>query len=259
VPQQLERRKRRANASLSGYDASLSNVRMPSSWPKHFPTASGHAGARVVRARNVAERFSVGLLLKWRILSAHLNAEEVKCVSVVFEDRRTVADNLMGLRAVGLKRSVSAVAAKIDGLNWIVGGIDLSLNDDRQKRHGIAWQPQIYALVQGDLNTVATGLREKFGSTEPVSRPVQIKRCDGSAEAISYAFKTEFVQQIAYKAELAHRQCWSTRKVSLPPARHVQAMMWMHKQGLQGRLFLHGVRMTRVGNGVGLVQIKKRE
>jgi hypothetical protein len=45
----------------------------------------------------------------------------------------------------------------------------------------------------------------------------------------------------------------------IAPARHVQAMLWMHRQGLQGRLFLHGVRMTRVGNGVGLFQIKKRE
>jgi hypothetical protein len=142
---------------------------------------------------------------------------DLKCVSVVFEDRRVAADNLMDLHAINLKRSFSAVAAKIDRLNWIVGGIDLSLNDDRQKRQGIAWQPQTYALVKGNLNTLATDLREKFGSTALVSRPVQIKRCDGSAEVISYAFKTEFVQRIAYKAELSHRQCWSTRKVSLPP------------------------------------------
>ena len=36
-------------------------------------------------------------------------------------------------------------------------------------------------------------------------------------------------------------------------------MLWMHKVGLGGRLFLHRVRMTRTGDSVGLVQIKKLE
>jgi hypothetical protein len=187
------------------------------------------------------------------------DADNLQCVSVIFQARRTTPGDLMDVDSTGLKRSFSATTEKTNGVNWIVGGIDLSLNDDRQKRQGLAWQPQIYALAEGNLNTLAKRLREKFGTHEPLSRPVQIKRCDGSAEAVSYAFKTEFVQRIAYKAELSHRQCWSTRKVSLPPVRHVQAMIWMHRQGLQGRLFLHRVRMTRVGNGVALVQIKKRE
>ena len=38
-----------------------------------------------------------------------------------------------------------------------------------------------------------------------------------------------------------------------------RAMLWMHKIGFSGRLFLRGVRMTRTGNGVGLVQIKMKK
>jgi hypothetical protein len=186
------------------------------------------------------------------------DADHLKCISAIFP-ARTAPDYLMDIGSTGLKRSLSATMKKADGVNWIVGGIDLSLNDDRQKQQGIYWQPQVYAIAQGDLKKLAERLRDKFDSAEPLSRPVQIKRCDGSAEAASYAFKTEFVQRIAYKVELAHRQCWTTRKVSLPPARHVQAMLWMHRQGLHGRLVLHKVRMTRVGNGIGLIQIRKHE
>jgi hypothetical protein len=36
-------------------------------------------------------------------------------------------------------------------------------------------------------------------------------------------------------------------------------MIWMHQIGLGGRLFLSGVRMTRVGDSVGLIKIKKLE
>ena len=93
--------------------------------------------------------------------------------------------------------------------------------------------------------------------------PVQIKSCDGSKKAISYAYKTDFVRRISYRAEIGspehRRKCWHTRKVSLRPTEHVQAMLWMHQIGLAGRLFLKGLRMTRIGNGVGLVQLKMKK
>jgi hypothetical protein len=190
-------------------------------------------------------------------------AGDLKCVSVIFEAQRTGVDQLADLNIAGIKRSMSAITKKANGLLWMAGGIDLSLNDDRQKNHGIAWQPQIYAIAHGDVTTLSTVLRERYSPRKVVARPVQIKKSDGSAKAISYTFKTAFVQRIAYQTEIgrpgSRRQCWHTRKVSLPPARHVQTMLWMHRQGFRGRVFLRAMRMTRVGNTIGLIQIKKRE
>jgi hypothetical protein len=106
-------------------------------------------------------------------------------------------------------------------------------------------------------------LRSTYSPTKTAPRPVQIKQCDGSTKVISYALKTDFVRRIAYRTEIGpperRRRCWHTRKVSFRASEHVQAMLWMHKIGLVGRLFLRGVRMTRTGNSVGLVQIKKLE
>jgi hypothetical protein len=145
---------------------------------------------------------------------------------------------------------------------WWAG--DISLNDDSQKKFDIVWQPQFYgfARVTG-REALSRILRAVYVPTKYAPRPVQTKKSDSSAEAISYALKTEFVRRIAYRAEIGPpenpRKCWNTRKVSLRPREHVRALLWMHRVGLGGRLFLHGMRMTRTGNSVALVRIKKLE
>ena len=163
-----------------------------------------------------------------------------------------------------IKRSMSAAIPNADFIHWIAGALDLSLNDDTQKKLGIAWQPQFFGLANvANREEVSKALRNAYSPTKYVPRPVQMKECDGSARAISYASKTDFVKRIAYRTEVGppenRRKCWTTRKVSLRPIEHVRAMLWMHRIGFAGRLFLRGVRMTRVGDSVGLVKIRKRE
>ena len=196
-------------------------------------------------------------------LAGDSGADGLNSISVIFLKHRTPEDQLIGLAAGGMKRSMSGTIKNADDLAWIAGGIDLSLNDDVQKKQGIAWQPQLYAIAEADVSGLSKVLRERFSPTQSARRPVQIKACDGTANAISYAFKTDFVRCIAYRTEVGppenRRKCWHTRKVSLRAGEHVQAMLWMHKIGLAGRLFLHGVRMTRTGNSVGLIQMKKLE
>ena len=196
-------------------------------------------------------------------LAGNANPNHLNSISIVFLNHRTAEDQLTGLDTGGMKRSMSETIKNADDLAWIAGGIDLSLNDDVQKKQGIAWQPQLYAIAEADVSGLSKVLRERFSPTQSARRPVQIKACDGSETAVSYAFKTDFVRRIAYRTEVGppenRRKCWRTRKVSLRAGEHVQAMLWMHKIGLAGRLFLRGVRMTRTGSDVGLVQMKKLE
>jgi hypothetical protein len=190
--------------------------------------------------------------------------QELASISIAFPKYRVPESRLNALDATSIKRSLSETIKDFDGLAWMAGGIDLSLNDDTLKGGGVFWQPQFYGFAAvTDPQALAQVLRNRFAASNAVPRPVQIKKCDGSAEAISYAFKTDFVRRIAYRAEIGppgdRRWCWNTRKVSLRPREHVPAMLWMHKVGLRGRLFLHKVRMTRTGSRVALVQIKKLE
>jgi len=197
-------------------------------------------------------------------LSARKSEQRLASVSIAFPKHRTAEDQLRVLSTTKLERSLSETIKNANGLAWMVGGIDLSLNDDPQKDQGIAWQPQLYGFAYAtNVAALSKVLRDTYSPTKKAPRPVQIKECDGSAKAISYALKTEFGRRIAYRTIVGppenRRKCWHTRKVSLRPVEHVRATLWLHRIGLAGRLFLRGVRMTRTGDSVGLVKIKKQE
>jgi hypothetical protein len=193
------------------------------------------------------------------------NVDQLIRISLVFPDRCTDADNLQAITTTNLIRFIAETARRAEDVNWAVGGIDVSLNDITQKDQGVFWQPQLYLIA--DMNDgrsiFSELLRDGVHSSEIVHRPVQVALCDGSLDSISYAFKTDFVRRISYWGKSARsqnsRESWHTRKVSLRAPENVQALVWMHKIGFRGRLFLHGVRMTRNGAGVGLAKIKKLE
>jgi hypothetical protein len=190
--------------------------------------------------------------------------QSLHCVSVVFTKSRTGEDQLLAFDPANMRRSLSDKARETDGLTWMVGGVDLSLNDDSQKSLGIAWQPQIYAIAQATEGKGSfENLRKSHKSNQFAKRPVQVKTYDGSTKAVAYAYKPDFLLRIAYEKVRFRfgepKTCWETRKVSLRPKGHVQAMLWMNKVGLVGRLLLVGVRMTRIGDSVGLVKIRKLE
>ena len=73
---------------------------------------------------------------------------ELAAVSIAFPKHRTAEDQLDTLDTTKLKRSLSETIKDADGLAWMVGGIDLSLNDDTQKKLRIAWQPQFYGFAE---------------------------------------------------------------------------------------------------------------
>ena len=178
-------------------------------------------------------------------------------ISIAFPKHRTAETGLASLGTTRMKRSLFESTKQLHNLAWMAGGIDLSLNDDTQKGQGVAWQPQFYGFAEvTDVAPLSKALRETYSPSKTAPRPVQMKKCDRSAQAYSYAFKASFIRRIAYKDQ---QDRWNTRKVSLRPAEHVQAMLWMDQVGLSGRLFLKNVRMTRVGDSVGLVRIKKLE
>jgi hypothetical protein len=191
----------------------------------------------------------------------HKSKNQLTSVSIAFADHRTAEDKLDMLNTTRMKRTLSEAIKDAQGLSWMVGAVDLSLNDDTQKKQDVAWQPQFYGFAKvPSREALSKLLRDRYRTTKIAPRPVKTKDCDGSAKATSYAFKTDFVRRIAYRTIVGppenRRKCWHTRKVSLRPIEHVQAMLWMHSVGLAGRLYLRGVRMTRTGKSVGLVQMK---
>jgi hypothetical protein len=186
----------------------------------------------------------------------HAKGDQLISVSIAFADYRVSEGKLHTLHTTSLKRALAYTLAKVPGISWAAGGIDLSLNDDSQKGLDVGWVPQFYGFVTPSTpSALAASLRERYPSSDQAPRPVQIKVSDGSLKALSYGFKSSFVNRIAYKDEDKGR--WDTRKVSLPPKNDVQAMLWQHQIGFSGRLFLKNVRMTRVDQHVELIKIRQ--
>jgi hypothetical protein len=165
-----------------------------------------------------------------------------------------------GITTLSLTDSITAVTQALQDfsdIEWMVGGIDVSLNDDTQKGLQEEWQLQLYGIAMvKNRDALASRLRSKFERTKEVFRPVQIKTCDGSARVISYAYKAEFVRRIAYHATIFSkdktRRCWMTRKVSLRARDHVSLMEWLDSVGLFQRLFLFQVQAVNATSGVTL-------
>lgn len=146
------------------------------------------------------------------------------------------------LNPIKVKNELNQALSRAGHLHWLWVGLDISLNDDRQKGHGIYWQAQAYgfALVD-DRQAFANALRTQFSASANISRPVRIVKCDGTHHAFSYAFKTNFVRRIAYPGNgfdrHGHiRRCWRTRKVSLRATEEVELRVWLHRIGLTGRV-----------------------
>jgi hypothetical protein len=185
-------------------------------------------------------------------------------VSIAFPHHRTADDKLDMLNTTKMKRDVTETIKDSDLIHWMAGGIDLSLNDDTQRNVPLCWRGQLYGFTEvSNRKQLSKLLRDTFKKTRKVKRPVQTEVCDGSYRAISYGYKNDFVRRIGYRGQAGppenRRTCWKTRKVSLRPLEHVRAMLWLHRIGFAGRLFLRGVRMTHTGNSASLVKLKAKK
>jgi hypothetical protein len=127
--------------------------------------------------------------------------------------------------------------------SWIVLGTDVSLNDDTLKGQGVCWQVQLYGMASVDhRDEFVAALRKNFdAASDTVRRPVRVAACDGSAKALSYALKTNFVRRVAYVGDAVTRKgeplkCWRTRKVSLKAKEEVELRLWLNQIGLAGRV-----------------------
>jgi hypothetical protein len=191
------------------------------------------------------------------LISASDSSSDLVSVSIVFPKARVPSCDISTL---SMADSITAATQALEGpsdIEWMVGGIDVSLNDDTQKGLQEEWQLQLYGIAMvKNRDALGSHLRSKFERTKDVSRPVQIKPCDGSARVISYAYKAEFVRRIAYHATIPSkdktRKCWMTRKVSLRARDHVGLMEWLDTVGLFQRLFLFQVQAVNATSGVTL-------
>ena len=74
-------------------------------------------------------------------------------------------DKLNALHTTSMKRALSEAIKEADGIAWMLGGIDLSLNDDTQKKLDIGWQPQFYGFA--DVVNLELSVQGAAGYLQP--------------------------------------------------------------------------------------------
>jgi hypothetical protein len=171
-----------------------------------------------------------------------VDTKQLVALSIMSPAWQAPAGHPHELDPVYLKTDLIRALRQTDRIAWLWAGLDISLNDDTQKGHGVYWQAQAYgvALVD-DPKAFAKALRKQFWATENISRPVRVMKCDGTAKALSYCFKTNFVRRIAYLGtgitrSGEPRRCWRTRKVWLKAKEDVELRFWLHRIGLASRI-----------------------
>ena len=96
--------------------------------------------------------------------------------SIAFPNYRTKEDELDMLGTTKIKREMSENIKNADFVEWMVGGIDLSLNDDTQKKLNIRWQPQFYGFAEvTSREALSKVLGDMYVPTKHVPRPVHTK------------------------------------------------------------------------------------
>ena len=127
---------------------------------------------------------------------------ELVAASVVFPDGTAQPGKLERLDLVKVRRRFTDSLNAVRGIEWLVAGLDISLNDQTAQHRGLRWQVQLYGTAEvKDRELVSKGLRKRYVSSRQVKRAIQIKSSDGSNEVISYSLKTEFVRRISYRGE----------------------------------------------------------
>jgi hypothetical protein len=191
------------------------------------------------------------------LISASNSSGDLVSVSIVPPKARAPSFDISALTIADSILAVKQALANCSDIEWMVGGIDVSLNDDTQKGLQEEWQLQLYGIAMvKNRDAFRSHLRSKFERSKEVFRPVQIKSCDGSARVISYAYTPEFVRRIAYHATITSkgktRKCWMTRKVSLRPRDHAGLMVWLDSAGLFQRLYMFRIQTVKATSGVTL-------
>jgi hypothetical protein len=187
------------------------------------------------------------------ILGHHCKTVDTKqlvALSIIFPAWRAPINELKSLCIANVRSKLIETLERSANFNWLALGMDVSLNDDKQKGLGIGWQLQWYGIASvEDHQSFAKAIRNFVFSSETVKRPVRVVACDGSPTALSYILKTNFVRRVAYwgygvtrSGQL--RRCWRTRKVSLRAPEEVELRIWLDRIGIENRLLFMSQPMS---------------
>jgi hypothetical protein len=135
----------------------------------------------------------------------------------------------------------------------VLGGWDISFNEDSRRHWAPHWQPHLYLVVLGlDAKATATeSLRPSFPKGGRISKPVVSTDVTDPFRSLSYACKSAFFRRVSYLGRNGRQETWSG---PMKPDQRRELALFLDQLGLSKRLFLHRLRQE----GDQLVERTKR-
>jgi hypothetical protein len=180
------------------------------------------------------------------------NGGRIVCVTVVPVDGITNAGTLnKGEHERRVRRWKERLGKA--GIEWFVGGTDLSFNEHAENRYQPHWSEHFYGVtVTDDSEKLKAALKAIFLKTDAIPRPVKIKDWDNGNDALRYIFKRNFWRRIATdnaerfdKKNGTPRSCHDTDKQPLKSKQKRELLIHLDNIGMQGRLVMRCCQLLK--------------
>jgi hypothetical protein len=154
-------------------------------------------------------------------------------------------------------------ALRAAGIRQAFGAFDISANEHAEGRFAPHYRPHAYIFIPAKQFVRGEGVfRTHFPPSATVRRPVVAKPFDGSLRGLAYAHKTGFQRRITLPrvrlpdGEVKRR---NTRDRPLRARQKLEIALALDRIGLEGRIFLHGLRISRADGGFRFVRAAPKE
>jgi len=126
------------------------------------------------------------------------------------------------------------------GLPLVLGGVDISLNEDSAGCWSPYWQLQVYGVtVDLPLAEVKKRLAVNLPISERIPRPLRVRDCIEIHQGLSYIIKPMFIRRVSYVDPTGRL---NTRKVPIKSAEMRELAVWLDQYPLTARYLLIGCR-----------------
>lgn len=122
----------------------------------------------------------------------------------------------------------------------MIGGLDISYNENGDGQWRTHWQPHFYLLVRTeDRGQLKRALAGAFRADRTIPRPVRIRPLVDVTKAASYLWKSMFFRRVSYRDDRGQRR---TRGLSLKASATRELALLLDHHSPTDRLFLRKVR-----------------
>lgn len=169
-------------------------------------------------------------------------------VTIILSGLQAPISGLHKIDIAAVKRRVSRALTKLSLGLPIIGGIDVSFNEEAGSKEPGHYQVHVvlYVADHGSSKKARRRLNDHISSSlrlEPRAYVrVQVKRFKNPVRQGSYLLKSRFDKRLSFIGKNGRRR---TKKFSLKPEQLAEIAVWLRPRQPLDRLLLHGVRLKR--------------